>query len=177
MSGLFKTSDNRLGYWLTGFALLWLMLPSKFADMLYASDLYAPNYACDSGGPVLLGLVALLLPWAVLAAAFSAIVVFAVVRKKKPGVPVLSVRLGSWPRNLAVTTVIGLAILPLLFDVAQCLWEMAIPQTVASDCNGRAELVTRDVRRSLFQTSPFIELMLVLWFLHIRALLLSKRSS
>lgn len=177
MSQLFTTSDDRLRYWLVGSALLWLLLPAKFGDMMFSSELYAPNPVCDSGGPLFLGFYVVSLPWAVLAAAFSAIVMFAVVRKREAGVPVFSAFLGSKPKNLAVSAVIALAILPLLFDVAQSLWETVIPQTVASDWGGTADLVTLHVRRSLFQVCPFIDLMLVLWFLHIRALLLSKHSS
>lgn len=169
------TSDNRLRYWLVGSGLIWLLLPTQLADVMFSSELYAPNIVCDSAGPLIMGLMVSLLPWAVLATGFSAAVVFAIVRKRESGVPVLSARLGSNLKNLAVTTVIAIPVLPLLFDVALYLWEIVVPQTVSSDCNGTADLVTVNVRRSLFQTSPFIELMLVLWFLHIRALLLSRR--
>lgn len=177
MSHVLRTSDNRLGYWWEGFLLLSLLLPSKYLDMLFAPEWYAPNPQCDSLGPLVFELEVTLLPWGVLAAIVSAVIVFGLVRRREPGAAVFEPMIEGKLKNLAVTVALSALILPLAFDVVWYVWEVVIPQTVSSDCRGTADLVTVYKHRPVLQPSPFVEVPLVLWLLHIRALLLSKRTA
>lgn len=176
MNHLLTTSDNRLGYWWEGFLLLWLLLPAKYLNMMFAPEWYAPNPECDSLGPIVWEMQVSLLPWGVVAAVVSSIVVFGLVRRREAGVSVLELGIGGTFKNVIVTAILAVLILPLAFDVALYVWDVVLPHSVASDCNGRSDLVTTLMHRPILQVSPFIEVPLVLWLLHIRALLLSKRA-
>lgn len=174
---MLKTYDNRVVYWLTGFAFMWCLLPSKLVDMVIAPGWFAPNPECTSSDMIEEAVGGLMLPWTVLVALISAAVAFVLIRGRQSGASVFKLNLGKKPKNIAVTLVMLVVILPLLSDVALYVWQVAVPQTVTSDCTGSADLVSLVMRRPALQVSPIIELVLAFWLLHIRALLLSKRTS
>lgn len=177
MNHLLHTTDNRLGYWWKGFLLLWLLLPAQYLNMLFAPQWYAPNPVCDSAGPLIWEMQASLLPWAAIAAIVIAIIVFALVRRREPGAYVLDLRIGGTIKNLIVTAILTLLALPLVIDMVLYVWDVVLPHSVTGDCGGKAEPVTLFMHLSPFQPSPFIDVGLVLWLLHVRALLLSKRAA
>lgn len=174
---MLKTSDNRVVYWLTGFAFMWCLLPSKLVDMAIAPTWFAPNPECSSSDLLEEAIGGLILPWTVLVALISAAVAFVLIRGRQSGAPIFKIDIGKTPKNIGVTLVMLAVILPLLSDVALYVWQVAVPQTVASDCTGSADLVSMVMRRPALQVSPIVELTLIFWLLHIRALLLSKRIS
>ena len=151
---MLKTSDNRLVYWLTGFAFMWCLLPSKLVDMAIAPVWFAPNPECGSSDLLEEGVGALLLPWTVVVALISAAVAFVLVRGRAPGASVFKLDLGKTSKNIGVTLVTLVVILPLLADVALYLWQISVPQTVTSDCTGSADLVSKVMRRPIVQVSP-----------------------
>lgn len=169
---MLKTPGNRLVYWLTGFALMWCLLPSKLVDVAIAPTWFAPNPACGSSDLLKEGVDALLLPWTVVVALIAA-AAFVLVRGRKPGA--FKLDLGKTSMNIGITLITLVVVLPLLADVALYLWQISVPQTVTSDCTGSADLVSVVMRRPIAQVSPLVELTLVFWLLHIRALLLSQR--
>ncbi|MBS1165756.1 MAG: hypothetical protein H6R00_1781 [Proteobacteria bacterium] len=172
---MLKTSDNRLVYWLTGFALIWCLLPSKLVDMAIAPAWFAPNPECSSSDLLEEGVGALLLPWTIVVALIAAAVAFVLVRGRKPGA--FKLDLGKTSMNIGITLVTLVVVLPLLADVALYLWQISVPQTVTSDCTGSADLVSIVMRRPILQVSPLVELILVFWLLHVRTRLLSRRMS
>lgn len=174
---MLKTSDNRLVYWLTGFALMWCLLPSKLIDIAIAPAWFAPNPECSSSDLLEEGVGALLLPWTIIVALISVAVAFALMRSREPGASIFKLGIGKMGTNISVTLVTLVVILPLLSDVALYLWQISVPQTVTSDCTGSADLVSKVMRRPIVQVSPLVELIVVFWLLHVRALLLSKRIS
>jgi hypothetical protein len=174
---LLHTSDNQLGYWWRGFLLLWLLLPAQYLNMMFAPQWYASNPVCDSLGPLVWEMQVSLLPWAAIAALVTTIVVFALVRRREPGVSILDLEIGGTVKNLIVTAILALLALPLAIDIVLYVWDVVLPHSVTSDCRGTVEPVTLFMHRPLFQPAPFIEAGLVLWLLHIRALLLSKRAA
>lgn len=175
MKHLLMTSDNRLRYWLVGSALLWLLLPAQYLDMILAPEWYAPNPVCDSLGPLIWEMQAFLLPWTAVAAILSVIVALPLLRRREAGVAVFTLRIGSTLKNIAVTAILSVLILPLAFEVARYVWEVVLPHTVAGDCGGTADLVSIYGHRPIVQPAAFVDAALLLWLLHIRALLLSKR--
>ena len=145
--------------------------------MTIAPAWFAPNPECGSSD-ILDGVVgSLLLPWTVLVALISAAVALVLIRGRQPGAPVFKLDLGDRTKNIAVTLVMAVVVLPLLFDVVRYLWQIAVPQTVTSDCTGSADPVSLIMRRPALQVSPLVELVVAFWLLHIRALLLSQRVS
>lgn len=170
-----KTSNNQVVYWLTGFAFMWCLLPAKLIDMAMAPAWFAPNPECTSSEMLDEALNGLLLPWTVLVALISAAVAFVLIRGRQSGAPVFKIDLGKPSKNIGVTLVMLVVVVPLLFDVVRYLWQIMVPQTVSSDCTGSADLVSAVMRRPALQVSPFVELTVAFWLLHIRALLLSKR--
>ena len=170
-----KTSDNRVVYWLTGFAFMWCLLPAKLIDIAIAPSWFAPNPECSSSDLLDEALSGLLLPWTVLVALISTAVALVLVRGRQPGASVFKLDIGKRTWNVGVTLVTLVVVLPLLFDVGSYLWQIAVPQTVSSDCTGSADLVSTVMRRPVLQLSPLVELTVAFWLLHIRALLLSER--
>ena len=175
MRRVLRTSGNRLLYWLTGSVLLWLLLPAQYFDMILAPEWHAPNPQCDSLGPLIWEMQASLLPWTAVVAVLSAVVALALPRGREAGVAVFAFRIGSTLRNATVTAILSVLMLPLAFDVVCYVWEVIVPHTIAGDCGGRADLVSIYGHRPIVQPSAFVEAALLLWLLHIRTLLLSKR--
>lgn len=171
------TRSSRLGYWGTGSLILWLMLPADLFDMAAAPTWAAPNPSCDSFAIAMWQTSAFLLPWAAVSGALVATIVFLLVRKRSPGTDIFRFHLGNPVWNIVVSLP-TLAIVALAaISVAQYLWQAAVPQTVSSDCGGKAEMVTLTIHGPLIQLTPFLHLMFGLWVLHIRALLLSPRPN
>lgn len=174
---MLKTHGSRLGYWFTGFALIWAILLVSFIDVLAAPRWHAPNPQCDSLGIPLAQTMMALPLWTIAAALIPAVPVFLFVRKRLPGADIFDLRLGSPPWNWGVSLLTLFVIAPLVFDIVRNVWQVVVPQTISSDCAGRAELLTITMRKPVLQFMPLVEIALGIWVLHIRALLLSPRAS
>ena len=170
-----STSNNPIGYWIVGFILIWLILPTSLLDILIAPTWHAPNWQCDSVGIPILQTKAALIPWAIVAASISAFLVFVLAHKRLAGANIFDFHLGAAPWNWIVTLLAMVGIASITFDVGMHVWSAAFPQTISSDCEGRAELVTLTMRGPIFQLSPIVEMAIGLWMLHLRALFLSPR--
>ncbi len=171
---MLTTHDNRLGYWLVGFALIWLLLPVDLVDIMIDPTWYAPNPQCDSLGVPILQVRAVLGVWTVIAALISGGAVL-LVRRRISGIGVFRLRLGTTYWNLVITLIAIAIIAPAMFDIIRRVWQAIVPQMISEDCGGYAELVIVNRRAPMLQFTPLLELGVVLWILHIRALLLSPR--
>lgn len=171
------TRSSLISYWISGTIVLWLLLPLSFVDLLIAPISWnAPNWQCDSLGVPLYWMLSGLLPWSVVVPSATAALVFLVVRRRQAGADILDIRLGRSRWKWLVNVPTSALMLLLAHDIGLHLWSALVPQTVSSDCSGRAELVVVTMRGPPFQTLPVLECALAIWILHIRALLLSPRD-
>jgi hypothetical protein len=170
-----STHDNLIGYWIVGSILIWLILPIGLLDVLVTPSWHAPNPQCDSLGIPIFQTAHALIPWAIVAASISAALVFLLVRKRLAGADIFDFRLGAVPWNCTVNLLAMAVIVTITFDVGRHVWNAAFTQMLSSDCAGRAEPVVITMRGPIFQLSPFLEIAIGLWMLHLRALFLSPR--
>ena len=170
------TSRKPLYYWLIGAFLFWLPLPLGLADILIDPQWHAPHGQCDSLGIPIFRTRDALLPWALISFVVSAILVFPFGRGKTEGTDIFKCALGNKIWNYVVLIPIALVCAFLLFEVINHIWGVIVPQTIISDCGGRAEEITVVRRRPPIQLIPLLCLVAVLWFLHLRALILSPKK-
>lgn len=169
-----STFNNPFVYWAAGSVLIWLIAPFSLADILIAPTWHAPNWQCDSLGIPIMETQIVLLPWAVIAVLISGAAAL-LTRGRQAGVDILDLRLGTPPRRWIVTPIAVALVAYFGFNVCRHIWQAVVPQTIASDCAGRAEMVEVIMRGPLVQLSPFLNFATAIWVLHIRALLLSPR--
>lgn len=119
---------------------------------------------------------AALLPWALISALAAALLVFPLTKGRLGGTDLFELRLGKSLRAWVVTVLAGAAIALLLYDVVLYVYLAVIPQTVTTDCAGRAEAVTVTMNGPAIQILPLVEIVFAFWLLHIRALAVSPKT-
>ena len=169
------TFESPWGYWLCGSVLLWSLLPAALADVLIAPDWHAPHARCDSLGIPIMLTAGAGVPWAVVSASVSGGLVALLARNRRGGADVLAWAFGRHLRARIVSLLVLVVAVLALGEVVRHFWQAAIPQTITSDCAGRAEPITITRRGPIIQLGPICMIATTLWLLHLRSLFLSPR--
>ncbi|MEM7570053.1 MAG: hypothetical protein AAF337_09675 [Pseudomonadota bacterium] len=164
-----KTHSSPIGYWLVGSVLFSLLGIAFFVDALLDLQWNAPNPSCDSPGILFMGIV----PWAILSFVVAALLSFPVAHGRKSGTDIFQLRLGRPIINVFVSAVMALPVGLFLLIFFEYLSHAVFVQTITSDCGGKSEMISITRRGPVFQTFPYLGLLIALWFLHLRALFLS----
>ena len=171
-----RTLNSRFWYWLGGSVLVWLTVPAQLVNIMASPTWFAVNPACDSLGFVIMQYLSILPFWSAISLVVSLAFLSIFLIGRRVSVSVFSLSLGSPTKNVITTGTVLILSLPMAYDLLTYFWEVAVPQVISSDCNGRAELVSATMRRPIVQLSPIIDVLLLLWLGHIRALFLAPKA-
>lgn len=173
-----RTSSPRpIAYWLIGTLLIWLLLPVSVLDMMLAPDWYAPNPQCDSFGIPIAEAAVAGLPFAALAALVSALLTLPPgAWKRRGGTDIFFLNFTGSIRWWLFTLITGAMVAAFAYELANYAWHAAVTQTFTADCAGRAEPVIKVMRGPLLQLGPLINVLIILWLLHVRALAISPTN-
>lgn len=173
---LLHTHERPVYYWLIGATLIWAVLPIGLADSLLAPYWHAPHWQCDTMAIPVMQALMVAFPWAIFAALVSALLAFFAARARVAGINILNFRSERKVANWIVTLPLALLSALVLYGIFKHFWEVFVPQTITSDCNGSAEPITKTMRGPLLQLLPFHYCLLIWWLLHLRAFFLSPRK-
>ena len=164
-------------YWITGALLIWLTLPARLADIVFALDWFAPHWQCDSFGIPLSQTQRMALPFAVIALVVSALLTFAATRRRLGGTDVFDFRLKRSAREWSISFIAVALITPLAYDIVSFLSDAIFTQTWIADCAGSAEEIVVSMRRPFVQVLPVLEGIIIFWILHLQAFAISEKKT